>query len=206
MALALTGVERQARDAKEVIPMRRSLLLIGLVGGGLVARHIWRTNPRLGTRWANETLNPLFVRYGGVAYAGKELGLLEHVGRRTGIVRQTPIHPVRTAEGFRIVVPLGPKSEWAHNVIAAGRCRLQVEDVVYELDEPTLVPAADMADLPGWIRWATSRMGFMYLRLHRFAERPGTLAGPEVTEARTPTEVQPLVVEPELVEAGATSS
>ena len=31
--------------------------------------------------------------------------------------------------------PLGDHSEWARNVLAAGHCRLQLRDVVYELDD-----------------------------------------------------------------------
>jgi deazaflavin-dependent oxidoreductase (nitroreductase family) len=171
--------------------MRRLFLFgAGVVGAVLAVRYVWRTNPRLGTRWANETLDPFLVRYGAIAHSDDELGLIEHVGRRTGIVRRTPVHPVRTATGFRIVVPLGPKSEWAHNVIAAGRCRMQVGEVVYELDEPALVPAQEMTELPGWVRWATARMDFMYLRLHRFAEHRGGLEEPVAAEP-PPTSAEP---------------
>jgi deazaflavin-dependent oxidoreductase (nitroreductase family) len=173
--------------------MRRLLLLAaGVAAAWLGIRYVWRTNPRLGTRWANETMNPLLIRWGAIAAGGRDLGLIEHVGRHSGTVRVTPVHPVRTPSGFRIVVPLGPKSEWAHNVLAAGRCRLQVEEVVYELDEPALVAAAEMTELPAFIRWATARMGFMYLRLHRFAEHQGSLG----MTASTPESIVPQTPEP----------
>ncbi len=123
----------------------------------------------------NEVLDPFLVGR-GISGAGRsELGTLEHVGRRSGIRRLTPIHPVLTNDGVRIVVPLGPKSEWARNVLAAGHCRMQLHDTVYELDEPALLPPRVIDDLSTPVRWACERLGFMYLRLHRFAERPGVL-------------------------------
>jgi hypothetical protein len=85
------------------------------------------------------------------------------------------VHPVPTAEGFRVVVPLAERSEWARNVLAAGHCRVQLQDVVYELDEPVLVRPTDVRELQAPIRWAEERLGFEYLLLHRFAEHPGAL-------------------------------
>jgi hypothetical protein len=135
----------------------------------------WRRFPRAGTRWANEELNPWLVEHGWAGRGRSELGTLEHIGRKSGMRHLTPVHPVATADGFRIVVPLAERSQWALNVLAAGHCRLQVHDTVFDLDEPVLVAPADVRDLPAAVRWAETKLGFRYLRLHRFAERPGTL-------------------------------
>jgi hypothetical protein len=136
---------------------------------------LWRRNPRIGTRFMNDTVDPFLVRRGISGSGRAEVGTLEHVGRRSGRRYLTPVHPEPTADGFRIIVSLGLRSEWAQNVLSAGHCRLQIHDTVYELDEPALLLPRAMAELPAATRWVCGLLGFVYLRLHRSAERPGTL-------------------------------
>jgi deazaflavin-dependent oxidoreductase (nitroreductase family) len=144
----------------------------------------------------NERVNPFLLERGLAGGGRSELGTLEHVGRTTGTVRRTPVHPVVSGDTVRIVVPLGLRSQWARNVLAAGRCRLQLHDTVYELDRPVLLPAGAMADLPGTSRWLGDFMGFMYLCLRRAGEHPGTLepasdAGVAIEEAAPAAEPVP---------------
>jgi hypothetical protein len=73
------------------------------------------------------------------------------------------------------MVPLGTRSEWARNVLAAGRCRLQLHERVYELVEPRLVPAGEVGDLPAVGRAVMSWLGFHYLILRTASVQPGTL-------------------------------
>ena len=164
--------------------MRRVLLFglaaVGLVGG-LVAW--WRRHPRTGAAWVNRVVDPWLVRQGVVGSSNGEIGLLEHIGRKSGLVRVTPVHPVRTPAGFRIVVPLGVESQWALNVLAAGHCRLQVGDVVHELDEPLLVAPSDVEGLPELATQAMDWLGFRYLVLRQFADYPGSLETPARAEA-----------------------
>ena len=96
-------------------------------------------------------------------------------GRRSGIRRLTLVHPVTTEDGFRIIVPLGEESQWARNVLAAGHCRLQVGDLVYELDEPALVDPGAVAEVLAPLRWVQAQLGFRWLLLHRFAAATGEL-------------------------------
>ncbi len=156
--------------------MRKLALILAVVvaaGAALVAA--WRRNPRIGTHFTNEVVNPYLLGR-GIAGAGRsEIGTLEHIGRRTGTRHLTPIRPVPTADGFRILVPLGPKSEWARNVVAAGHCRMQLHDTVYELDEPVLLAASEMPDARMPIASVLDRLGIEYLLVRRFAERPGAL-------------------------------
>jgi hypothetical protein len=157
------------------------LTTVGVAAAMVAALAVyWRRFPRAGLRWTNDVLNPWLVEHGWSGSGGSEIGTLEHFGRRTGTRHLTPIHAVRTYEGFRIVVPLAERSEWALNVLAAGRCRLQLHDTVYDLDHPVFVQPVDVRDLPATVRWAEARLGFKYLRLHRSAEHPGAL---EPTEA-----------------------
>ena len=162
--------------------MRRVLyvvaVLASLVLGGIAW---WRHHPRFGSGWVNRVVDPWLVRQGIVAESEGEIGLIEHIGRRSGTVRVSPVHPVPTENGFRIVVPLGLESHWAQNVLTAGRCRLQVGGVVYELDRPTLISPMLVEDLPLAARQLMVWLGFRYLDLHRFAEAPGALVVPEET-------------------------
>jgi deazaflavin-dependent oxidoreductase (nitroreductase family) len=146
----------------------------------------------------NRVLDPWLVRQGVVSSSNGEIGLLEHVGRKSGVVRVTPVHPVRTAAGFRIVVPLGVESQWALNVIAAGHCRLQVGEVVHELDEPLLVMASGVDGLPEAATRVMDWLGFRYLVLRQFAEHEGTLETPDAP-IEAPIEVPTESAAPEAV-------
>jgi deazaflavin-dependent oxidoreductase (nitroreductase family) len=135
----------------------------------------WRRNPRSGTRFVNSIVNPTLLRRGLAGGRASEIGTIEHFGRTSGVRRLTPVHPEPTEDGFRIIVPLGGQSHWARNVLAAGHCRLQFHDVVYDLDEPAMVPAGSVDHLPAAVRRVASGLGFEYLRLRTFASNPGVL-------------------------------
>lgn len=158
----------------------RRMLLIGVAAVGLVAGLVtwWRRHPRTGAAWMNGVVAPWIVRQGVVGSSNGEIGLLEHVGRKSGVVRVTPVHPIRTATGFRIVVPLGVESQWALNVLAAGHCRLQVGEVVHALDEPVLAVPSEIDGLPQSATRAMDWLGFRYLVLRQFAEYAGSLETP----------------------------
>lgn len=165
--------------------MRKVVLVTGALAAAAAGVVAWRRNPRIGTRFTNEVLNPLLVDRGISGTGRSELGTLEHVGRRTGTRHLTPIHPVPTEDGFRIAVPLGPESEWARNVLAAGHCRMQLHDTVHELDEPVLLAAGELPEIAAPAAWILDRLGFQYLLLRRFAERPGSLE--QVADETPPT-------------------
>jgi hypothetical protein len=166
--------------------MRKVIVAIGSVGAiaGFVAW--WRRHRTFGAAWVTRVVDPWLVGRGVVDRSNAEIGLLEHAGRTTGTVRICPVHPIRTADGFRVILPLGVDSQWARNVLAAGHCRLQLGDVVYELDEPVLVVPSAIDDLPAPVARVMDWLGFRYLVLRRFAERPGTLDVTEDTSERTP--------------------
>lgn len=155
--------------------MRPLILGIALVGSLVSTVAWWRRHRRTGSRFVNDVVNPFLLRRGVAGRTGGNLGMLEHVGRRSGIRRVTMVHPVPTDGGFRIIVPLGEESEWARNVLAAGHCRLQVGETVYELDEPALVEPGDVSEVPTLFRWVQGELGFRWFRLHQFAAAPGTL-------------------------------
>lgn len=147
--------------------------LLGAVA--IAAAGIWRRNPRIGTAFVNAVVNPVLLRRGLAGVGGSEIGTLEHVGRKSGIRRMTLVHPEPTPTGFRVLVPLGGRSEWARNVIAAGHCRVQLHDQVFDLDEPAMIDAGEARDLPWPLRRVFRALGFQYLTMRTFALRSGGL-------------------------------
>jgi len=149
----------------------------------------WRHNPRMGTAFVNTVINPLLLRRGLAGGRRSEIGTLEHVGRRSGLRRLTLVHPEPTSDGFRVLVPLGEESQWARNVLAAGRCRLHLHDQVFDLDEPAMVPGGEAADLPWLVRRVMAVVGLEYIHLRTFAvsgEMPSLVAAPERMDGAKP--------------------
>jgi deazaflavin-dependent oxidoreductase (nitroreductase family) len=80
---------------------------------------------------------------------------LEHVGRRSGEVRHTPVRAFRT--GDRVVVGLnfGRESDWFKNIKASGTCDMRLGNRQLRLGAPTLVPAEQgIRDVPWLFRFA----------------------------------------------------
>jgi hypothetical protein len=155
--------------------MRKIVAVLALAAAVPLAVRAWRRNPRIGTSFVNSVVNPALLRRGLAGGRASEIGTLEHFGRRSGLRRLTPVHPEPTEGGFRVMVPLGPQSHWARNVLAAGHCRLHLHGQVLELDEPVMIGAARAEDLPRIVRWLMMTLGFEYLYLHTFATRAGDL-------------------------------
>lgn len=150
--------------------MRRLMFLAATALGLYAAARWWREHRRSGTDYVNHSINPWLERHGLISGSHGELGLIEHVGRKSGVVRLTPIHPMPIVDGFRIIVPVGERSEWARNVLAAGHCRLRIGDRRFELDEPVLETPSEVPDLPRPVRALFGWLGFRYLRLRTLAE------------------------------------
>jgi deazaflavin-dependent oxidoreductase (nitroreductase family) len=162
----------------------RKLVIVAATAAGLYGVAMWwRTHRRVGTDFMNRTVNPWLERRGLIGGSRGELGLIEHVGRKSGTVRWTAIHPMPTADGFRIIVPVGEQSQWARNVLAAGNCRLRVGDQIVQLQEPVLEVPADVPDLPRAVRALLGWLGFRYLRLRTVRSVASDAVVPEVERA-----------------------
>ena len=155
--------------------MRKIVAVLALAAAVPLAVRAWRENPRIGTRFVNSVVNPALLNRGLAGGRASEIGTLEHFGRTSGLRRLTPVHPEPAKGGFRVLVPLGPQSHWARNVLAAGHCRIHLHGQVFDLDEPVMVAAAEAESLPWVIRRLMTALGFEYLYLRTFATRPGDL-------------------------------
>lgn len=73
---------------------------------------------------------------------GSPIGLVMHVGRRSGRTLATPLAVHRV--GLRCLIPLtyGPGARWCQNVLAAGCCRLRLRGLELTLVRPRVVGSA----------------------------------------------------------------
>ena len=118
--------------------------------------------PRLGRRMARfnkYVLNKVMIHVAGrLPY----MGIVIHVGRRSGNVYRTPVNVFRTDEGFRFALTYGRDAEWVRNALAFGAVRLITRHREYELTEPKIVADVERHYVPRPMR-------FM-LRMVRVAE------------------------------------
>jgi hypothetical protein len=156
----------------------------------------------------NDSVNPWLMEHGIPGSAKAEIATLEHIGRRSRMTYFTPVHPTIHEDTVLIPAPLGVGSQWAHNVLDAGRARLQFHETLYELDQPELITVTDAGVVPPQLAAPFDHLGWRYLRLHRVAEVPGTFATHKawVPVVSTPAAEPPLEgayempVEPRMVE------
>lgn len=171
--------------------MRRLVFFLATLAGVYAAARWWREHRRVGADLVNRVIDPWLERQGVVSSSQGELGVIEHVGRRSGIVRRTLIHPVPTEDGYRIIVPIGDQSEWARNVLHAGHCRLEIDDRVIELNDPVFEFPSEVPGLPPIVRAIFEWLGFRYLRLHALGELEAVPAAVPVTTAARAAEPIP---------------
>jgi deazaflavin-dependent oxidoreductase (nitroreductase family) len=65
---------------------------------------------------------------------------LEHLGRKSGTLRHTPVRAFRTGDTVVIGLNFGRQSDWYRNIEAAGTCRLRLRGEQLTLGAPALVP------------------------------------------------------------------
>ncbi len=131
----------------------RKLIVIALVAGlGAYLYHRSQLPEErrdlLLRRTMNERLTPILLRHGAARGGRTGIGVVEHVGRKSGAVRRTLIHPIVLADRVAVPVPYAEGGQWPRNVLAAAGCRVQFRDHVYALSNPRLVQGSEIADLP----------------------------------------------------------
>jgi deazaflavin-dependent oxidoreductase (nitroreductase family) len=80
---------------------------------------------------------------------------LEHAGRKSGIVRHTPVRAFRARDTVVVGLNFGRGSDWYQNIKAAGTCRMRLGGEQLTLGAPTLVPVEQgVKDMPRLFRFA----------------------------------------------------
>lgn len=103
------------------------------------------TFPRALARFTRGAINNTTLHLAGhAAFAD-----LEHVGRKSGIVRHTPVRAFRAGDTVIVGLNFGRQSDWYRNITAAGTCRIRLGGEQLTLGAPVLVPAGQAAkDIP----------------------------------------------------------
>lgn len=80
-------------------------------------------------------------------------GIIEHVGRRSGEVRRTPINVFRRRSGSYVVaLTYGADTNWVRNVLAAGGCRLRTRGRWITLTAPRRYRDPSRRAVPWFVR------------------------------------------------------
>jgi hypothetical protein len=162
--------------------MRKSrfLLAVAAVAVGLYlfrrSRLPRERRDRFLRRTMNERLTPILLRHGAADGPRTGLGIVEHVGRASGTLRRTIIHPIPLADRFALPLSYGENAPWPQNVMAAGRCRLQYRDSVYKLTNPRAVGGSQIEGLPRAEEMIGRMVGDRYLLMDVDSVAPGRLA------------------------------
>jgi deazaflavin-dependent oxidoreductase (nitroreductase family) len=95
-------------------------------------------------------------------------GIVEHVGRRSGEVRRTPINVFRRRSGAYVVaLTYGADTNWVRNVLAAGGCRLRTRGRWGTLVKPRRFRDPSRRSVPWFVRpvlWLIRVDWFLELR------------------------------------------
>jgi deazaflavin-dependent oxidoreductase (nitroreductase family) len=92
--------------------------------------------------------------------------VLEHVGRRTGVVRRTPLNIFRAgSDRWVIALTYGPGVQWLRNIEAARDCRVLTRGRWLRLAEPRRYRDPSRATMPMPVRWVLA-----LLRVDEFVE------------------------------------
>lgn len=104
--------------------------------------------PRILTRYMRGYMNKVVLHRlaGHAAFAD-----LEHVGRRSGMVRHTPVRAFRRRDQVVIGINFGRESDWLKNIQAAGRCRMRLGGEQLELGAPRVVPVKEGIEGMPWL-------------------------------------------------------
>jgi deazaflavin-dependent oxidoreductase (nitroreductase family) len=73
------------------------------------------------------------------------MGILEHVGRKSGKQFRTPLTVFSTDDGVAILLTYGPNRDWLKNITAAGGGRMRRYGKTFALAEPRVMTKAEAA-------------------------------------------------------------
>ena len=98
--------------------------------------------PQWLARFNRHVTNPIQRLWAGWAPG---MGILEHVGRKSGKPYRTPLNVFPTDDGVAILLTYGPDRDWLKNITATGRARMKRMGKTIELADPRVVTKAEAA-------------------------------------------------------------
>jgi deazaflavin-dependent oxidoreductase (nitroreductase family) len=114
--------------------------------------------PQWLARFNRHVTNPIQRLWAGHAPA---MGILEHVGRKSGKTYRIPLNVFTTEDGVAILLSYGPNTDWLKNVIAADGGRLRRHGKTFAVTEPRVMSKAEAAThVTGFWRHVFPRLPF----------------------------------------------
>lgn len=114
--------------------------------------------PQWLARFNRHVTNPVQRLWAGWA---PTMGILEHVGRRSGRGYRTPLTVFSTDDGVAILLTYGPERDWLKNLTAAGGGRLRRHGRTFAVSDPRVMTKAEAAaHVTGWGRLVFPRLPF----------------------------------------------
>lgn len=105
--------------------------------------------PRGVTKFNRRVANPVLRHLSGIGPFVE----VEHVGRRSGLVRRTPLFAFRSGDAFTVALTYGPDVDWLKNTKAAGRARLHLGQRVLDVGPPVHLPTeVGLSRMPALVR------------------------------------------------------
>jgi len=98
--------------------------------------------PQWLARFNRHFTNPIQRLWAGWA---PTMGILEHVGRKSGKPYRTPLSVFTTDEGVAIMLTYGPNRDWLKNITATGGAHMRRYGKTIELVDPEVVSKAEAA-------------------------------------------------------------
>ena len=106
--------------------------------------------PQWLARFNRYVTNPVQRLWAGWA---PTMGILEHVGRRSGTRYRTPLTVFSTADGVAILLTYGPDRDWLKNLTASGGATMRRYGRSFAVTDPRVMTKAEAAPLIiGWMR------------------------------------------------------
>jgi deazaflavin-dependent oxidoreductase (nitroreductase family) len=131
--------------ARTAVAVAATLVGVGAVSLTLlVAGMRWKLPAVLDiVRRLNRSLtNPRVMRTAGTD--ATQTSVIQHTGRTSGRVYETPVDTIPAKSGFLIALPYGTRADWVRNVLASGSATVVTRGERVDVDRPSLVATADV--------------------------------------------------------------
>jgi len=114
--------------------------------GLLLAWLRWQLGPVVDfiRRMNRSATNPRVMRTAGTAQT--HTSVIQHIGRKSGCMYETPIDTIETCSGLLIALPYGTRADWLRNVLDAGSATVVTNGERVDVNRPTIVAISDLAE------------------------------------------------------------
>lgn len=127
--------------------------------------------PQWLARFNRHVTNPIQRLWAGWA---PTMGILDHVGRRSGKHYRTPLTVFSTLDGVAVLLTYGPNRDWLKNVTAAGGGTLRRHGRSFPVTNPRVMSKAEAApSVTGWTRPLFAILPFEQALLLTFEDAAG---------------------------------